>query len=824
MLNKNRLSRAQKDDLLGAFSDAWELDQPLSDGVENFLVNKLIPRSIQCISPPNNAENVVVLQSSCGRFLTDYTTGVDPFEISPTRPEMEMGDVMNAVHEYVAALYDAGEEWLVHWWTLYDVAWAAEAAVIQSCLSEVDMIATAPLDDSNVGNATSAGNGGSVKPDQVLALIFAQQDFGPNQPRHSNLVRSLTAALLDANDLQSFNGDKAPFAGIPGSFITRFTGFLGNRARRLRDCNGEVRALLNRFKMQVENWCGDASSLNSRDRRHIGGQYFPLFVVDCPKQHPIPSVILNDKLSPSQRNLFQNHQNTPEPFQLGDNVFCPYCDDANSRPIKQARLVQPLSFVFTALEDALDNGPANQYSSTRDPAEDDPQPPVNITPCLDRPFNPSMHFPDQSLQIVLPDPRDRPPSFRSSESNVSSTKGFKGIWNRFTNRSSAPGSGSASPKTPISPLPVLSASPLPNSLRFGFSASGRNALFWEGRGYYIVRIPMGPSPLQGQRLGLISNRSDGSSENSDKSRRLLAAAGDSCAAAVVSDQKVYKLFVFDAQGRMFEAPNEQLMDDGRSQIMCVAMSCNDILIALGFGNKVHLHAFSDDKVLYKREFGIHTPQAGQVRTIKRQKMSFSPDSQKLIVATHGSDDCIRIRSWDCGEVPSQDVHLTVKAITTGPADSNGVSSIFYDHLNSKIFIAATSKIVIAATSRPYHMIIDGKEKGSLNIGDSRILGSAQSPVASQLVLIDHQQRIYRADLTTYRATLVMDLATQPQQRDPSWQERDVALAMPNGSTMYVLWTKGADLVLATVQTANPKAQATLTIKSLRECFDLANSS
>ncbi len=144
--------------------------------------------------------------------------------------------------------------------------------------------------------------------------------------------------------------------------------------------------------------------------------------------------------------------------------------------------------------------------------------------------------------------------------------------------------------------------------------------------------------------------------------------------------------------------------------------------------------------------------------------------------------------------------------------------MFLDH--------STGNIFMASTCRPYHAILTEGKSGSkliTKMPDCRIMGSAQSPAASQLALVDDQQRIYRADLTTRRATLVIDLAAQPHQKDSSWQSRHVALATPNDSTIYLLWSKDSELLLATVQAAVQTAAWTATTpESLRGCFDDGN--
>ncbi len=221
-----------------------------------------------------------------------------------SRTHLAVGDVLEAVRGYVRALSNPGDEWLDHWWTLYDVAWTAEAAVIYSCPLEIDSITTPPVEGSNVENAASVGSEDSIKPNQMLDVIFAAQNSTPNQPRHSDLVRSLTAALLNEYDVSSFTRDIVPFAKISESIISCFTEFLQNRARRLTDCNGQIRGLLDRLRLEVESWCRNASSLTGGDTDFIGQQYFPLFIVDCPKQHPIPSVTLKDKHLPSQLRDF----------------------------------------------------------------------------------------------------------------------------------------------------------------------------------------------------------------------------------------------------------------------------------------------------------------------------------------------------------------------------------------------------------------------------------------------------------------------------------------------------------------------------------------
>jgi hypothetical protein len=242
---------------------------------------------------------------------------------------------------------------------------------------------------------------------------------------------------------------------------------------------------------------------------------------------------------------------------------------------------------------------------------------------------------------VEPDTISIRPSIKSSGSNRKSKLGFFKKLGGSKNTSA-----------------LDAAPPLPPNLQACFSICARSLLIWSKRDSdFIVRVS---HPFKsGQRVDLGTN-SEATNQRKGFSIRLVAASSEFVAAYTCTnsvghgvmeiseysnDAQENRIYVVCADSKQHSV----LLGEGIPLATSLAISPEKGYIALGCGSSIIIYRIKDGQL--QKEYQVGTQIDSSAGSIRFQRLSFSPDSKKLIAATqvssHSADrQTVYVKIWE----------------------------------------------------------------------------------------------------------------------------------------------------------------------------------
>ncbi|KAF2105986.1 hypothetical protein BDV96DRAFT_591658 [Lophiotrema nucula] len=342
--------------------------------------------------------------------------------------------------------------------------------------------------------------------------------------------------------------------------------------------------------------------------------------------------------------------------------------------------------------------------------------------------------------------------------------------------------------------------PLPDSLEFCFSNGAQQVLIWCRKNPdSIVRLRQPFQEAERFEIQISSQLAPNSNKQLTCSIRLVAAARGS-AVGVVHIAETRWLYI--AHEKAFKPL--VAIDNTTPAIHCMSLSHDGNTIALGCGHVILVYKLSTERVT--GPWKLYPNVDLRSRVVRLQRVSFSPDSRKLVSAIQVEHNthkhAIFVSVW--GSVDNEfrlEAQLEPVHVTVGYSDDTGITSIFLTGHSD--FIASQQTFLTAALSKSYPSILPlapGLRNQHLDIADKRIDNAAQCPSPTSPYLVafrSGRNKIYVVDVRSGTMDKVADLSAE--RKGLQLRHEQVALGMPDGDSIRALWRSADDnLILKTI--------------------------
>lgn len=392
---------------------------------------------------------------------------------------------------------------------------------------------------------------------------------------------------------------------------------------------------------------------------------------------------------------------------------------------------------------------------------------------------------------------------------------------------------------------------LPKDPAFVFSNSGHSLLLWDKEGDYVARFDIpsnGPSAIQGCRYNVSGIQT--------------AAAGNyRCAVVSALNRQDPKLIVFGG-GKVDPEHETNIKLLGRLGAVCLAISRNDKFAAVSVNDSIYVYelengirlvpfhhqtqayemrggtthrrtisigrATSEDS-LHKAErtdtgwFGTQSrglsykeaaeEQLRQTAIVSR-KIQFSPDSERLIVATQLGDHCVYVNVWDCTQEPVTQIPECARSFKLPPWTLNDgdLTSVFYDSIHR-------SAIVTAFLGKEYPLLLPfpGYDALQNETYSTKIVHAAQSPSGQTFVVANAMTEIIQFEYNLKNSLSPRRLKMSSSKIPSSvFKPGTIALAMPQEDLLLAFWIKDGKCMLRTVKIGASESWKELDIRGIFE--------
>ncbi|KAI8633817.1 hypothetical protein F5Y19DRAFT_471071 [Xylariaceae sp. FL1651] len=531
------------------------------------------------------------------------------------------------------------------------------------------------------------------------------------------------------------------------------------------------------------------------------------FVVDCPSLHIIP----RDRLGPRKDSAllttglseFEQSpslcpacgQLTTRARQIPSLCFAPTGSPMTSNvtltpPLSLERFdsqwsgaasqIKPPQYVRTP------SGSLSQYSS---PAFDtsslmrNPPSPTMLEPMKPVYALSSLGFIDNHLEEFRPVTPSRPPTAPEQKRN--------GLFNlKWPGSKSKPDHKKAQPKSMYSQ--DSNESGLPKFMSFVFSLTGRTLLVWKKDSESLARIEL---EATGHRSISLGELLPGGTDIDRLVSIRFAVEGSEWISAIVThnvaNQRRLSLYVLHCSG-IPERSSLYPLDD-HTEPRCLAISPNNLFVAVGFGTKVLLLHYQGAEQQWLRI--LHIPELTNPSTARFQVIRFSEDSSYVVVSTQKrdairseDDDIVFTNVWRCEPGSNSPLMLWPCRM---PTDGRGLTTV---HFHPTL---ATS-LITGMTTTPYPLFLTPKDRylpptPSNSISDFRIRCSAAraSPYNHLVYLFDQRNRVLCADLQSQSARVIADLNALRGALKP--QEEPAVIGVSESGRLRVFWRQGTGL-------------------------------
>jgi hypothetical protein len=259
-----------------------------------------------------------------------------------------------------------------------------------------------------------------------------------------------------------------------------------------------------------------------------------------------------------------------------------------------------------------------------------------------------------------------------------------------------------------------------------------------------------------------------------------------------------------------ETPNTVIFSkpiSTNSPVRSVAISQDGCFLAIGYDREVCLHNLLDTE----GHVDTISLDKGLEQSIESQRLNFSLDVSKLVLATRDGSGNIEVRlyaheskagwSYYCktqrkGKRVSDLIRYTLVATSQtdklqSAANDRGLSSVFYDKDTDCV-------VVTAFTTDPYYMILsNGKGfsyDGSATRQEYKIQAAAQAPSSSTFTTVDTYGDIYWYDIKNCsRVKQQQGLG----HRVSGGQDSMMAISMSGDNMAYAFWIGKGEMIFAT---------------------------
>ncbi|OCK85328.1 hypothetical protein K432DRAFT_400416 [Lepidopterella palustris CBS 459.81] len=384
-------------------------------------------------------------------------------------------------------------------------------------------------------------------------------------------------------------------------------------------------------------------------------------------------------------------------------------------------------------------------------------------------------------------------------------------------------------------------STLPPSPRFAFSATGHSLLFWGKSSSSLVRFDI-PSndvtPVLGCRY--------------DVSQIEAAAAGNQRCAIVSANGEKWRLFIYNGVETVPEAEIE-IESSMRNPQICVEVSRDDKYAATSLNDQIQIYRLGKParQVAFHHQIQVQELQGGQLhqRTVlvnqpkvqfdadidsaapdlpktdtgwfgasktlsskeaaeeaQRQsamigrKISFSPDSRFLAVATQLGDHRVYVDVWDCTREPVGTISENSRSFKLPPWTLNDgdLTTIFYDTFRR-------CAILTAFLGKEYPVMIPfpGYDELQNEEYSTKIVHAAQSPSGSSFTVANGMTELIQFEYTPKGILSSRKLKKAASKiGNAAFKPGCLALAQPQENVVQAFWIKDGKMMLRTIKMGN----------------------
>ncbi|KAI9927704.1 hypothetical protein MW887_002556 [Aspergillus wentii] len=581
VLRGENLHTHMKVNLEQAIRAAWQ-HPGLSSG-ESYLVNDFLPSAIGFIGYPDISGSP---QSPAAKAcLPPFVSGIYPFSITPE----------TLITDTLTALVGSNGEQMGPFWTLYDILWAAEAALIQCHVDRrrfaqdqgYSSKAAVKVEEAFVQAGETrkklartilmASDGQSDSPSlQVLATMILSQNANGAPPLQTRRTREAWV---------NFSHIRTALDNSLGLFVR----WLINRRVQLWDCNGELEAVSREYQQHLTQWLHNSSSTETGNQTNEPERRGSVvYVVNCPAVHPVPRDLLEEQLRGGDRAAYEQLQES-SPFITMD-VSCPLCP-GDSR-IQNARMIEPLEQLSNALhfvsesessisrhsflESVSRNTTSRSSSLSRstgrsstplESSDNSKSPTSPITPSpgsMRIGSRLSFSMAPEGISTVLANTSEQ---LREKQTIKSLSRELKNVKMSFSGRRSSLRRSLSKEQR------------LPHQPRFVFSSTGKTLLLWGANSNWVMRFEV-PSIVEGRKPQ--GHRYDVSGVQN-------VAVGDQRCAIVASVGEHLELLVFGSTGSTAEAYLTIDIPQRTPSITSMTMSRDDEYVAFTLGDQFHVY-------------------------------------------------------------------------------------------------------------------------------------------------------------------------------------------------------------------------------------------
>jgi hypothetical protein len=270
--------------------------------------------------------------------------------------------------------------------------------------------------------------------------------------------------------------------------------------------------------------------------------------------------------------------------------------------------------------------------------------------------------------------------------------------------------------------------------------------------------------------------------------------------------------------------------------LSIVVSRNDGLVALAVNDSVQLYRMSrryiarvvitDQTHFYQhlasqRRFseGSAPPalssreaaqEAQNESTVVERKINFSPSSKKLIICTQLSDHYCYLDVYNCESDPCVTISRNPHTFKLPPWTTNdgGLTSIFVDDAHHLAFLTAF-------ISKEYQSLVCMDGSGALDVGPiaSKVVHAAQTPTGSAFVVANCMSEVIHLHIKPNRTVSPRKLKRASAKiQSSAFKPNNIALSMPDESTIFAFWMKDTKLNLRTIHIADTETYTDIDLR------------
>ncbi|KAF2199454.1 hypothetical protein GQ43DRAFT_464818 [Delitschia confertaspora ATCC 74209] len=363
--------------------------------------------------------------------------------------------------------------------------------------------------------------------------------------------------------------------------------------------------------------------------------------------------------------------------------------------------------------------------------------------------------------------------------------------------------------------------PLPKDPSFVFSTSGHSLLLWGKGGDYLIRfdIPSNDTTsIQGCKYTITGIEA--------------ATAGNHKCVVIINALQKRRLVVYN--GINISPESEIELDHGRAGDICLAVSRNDQYVATSINDEITIYKVEEGGIralAFHHQIQVYELRGGNVhrRTIPvgrsknpavaeqfkdpgwfgtsgkgisskeaaeeaqrsgaivSRKLYFSPDSQRLVVATQLGDHHVYVDVWDCSREPVSMISENSRSFPLPPWTLNDgdLTGVFYDPVRR-------CAVLTAFLGKEYPLMIPfpGYDDLQNEVYSTKIIYAAQSPSSQNFVVANAMTEMIQFEYSPTGILVPRKLKKATAKISTNaFKPGCIALAMPLENCLQCFWIK-----------------------------------